>query len=531
MKKSGSENRKNLLSLPAVRNILLVFFSFLSGSLYAAALPPLNWNIAVFLTLPVLFYCGIYARWQLRLLCGWCWGLGWSFFAYSFLREIHPAVPWLLAPVKSLWPALYTLLAGFWAKRCFGRGSVTGKVTELPFWAVLRYLAGAAVLFTLIEWSKYYLFVWNDLSVTLWQLPVLMQIARLTGRYGCTLLITLTNAAVFALIFAPKRWLTAGILLIYPLAAAVYGIMIIRTPENPADPVEWKCALIQGNLPEQRIASPAGVINSIRVYTRLSVKMREYAPQTVIWPECAIPIGLRDEYKLAEFYRYAVKTLGCQMLIGSLDHTYDGGVTNSALLISPGGQVAERYDKFHRVPFGEYVPFRAWLPESWIEKFDMGRDLSAGKEIYPLNISADIRSGTAVCYEGVFSYLSAAFARKGANVLTVLSNDVWYPQSSEPEQHLANAVMRCVETGLPMIRCGNNGGSGVVNRRGIFTSYIGSPAARPELLREQAAGIVTVKLERTPGLTPAVRLENWIVYLLMILLGTGILFPAVPVKK
>ena len=177
------------------------------------------------------------------------------------------------------------------------------------------------------------------------------------------------------------------------------------------------------------------------------------------------------------------------------------------------------------------MPFRAWLPESWIEKFDMGRDLSAGKEIYPLNISADIRSGTAVCYEGVFSYLSAAFARKGANVLTVLSNDVWYPQSSEPEQHLANAVMRCVETGLPMIRCGNNGGSGVVNRRGIFTSYIGSPAARPELLREQAAGIVTVKLERTPGLTPAVRLENWIVYLLMILLGTGILFPAVPVKK
>jgi apolipoprotein N-acyltransferase len=129
-----------------------------------------------------------------------------------------------------------------------------------------------------------------------------------------------------------------------------------------------------------------------------------------------------------------------------------------------------------------------------------------------------ISCGTAICYEGVFSYVANAFARNGANVLAALSNDVWYPESSEPEQHLANAVLRCVETGLPMVRCGNNGGSGVVTNKGIFTRYIGSAAPRPELLREKASGVVTVTVERFPAVTFAVKFENWLIYLLSALL-------------
>jgi apolipoprotein N-acyltransferase len=153
----------------------------------------------------------------------------------------------------------------------------------------------------------------------------------------------------------------------------------------------------------------------------------------------------------------------------------------------------------------------------------MGRDLAAGKRIAALQISPEVRAGTAVCYEGVFSYMSAGFARDGANVLAAISNDVWYPESSEPEQHLANAVMRCVETGLPMVRCGNNGGSGVVTAKGQFTRYIGSDSDRPELLREQAAGIVETALERHPQLTLAVRFENYLIYLLMAVLFAAVL--------
>jgi len=492
---------------------LLLPVCFAGGMLYAAALPPLNWFFAAFFTLLPLMYCALQGKWYFRLLCGWVWGLGWSLFAYSFLREIHPAIPWLLAPVISLWPALYTMLLGFFAERLY-----KGTFPEFTLWRGVLFAVSAAAPFTVLEWTRYYLFVWNDLSVTLWRVPLLMQIARITGRYGVSLFITSLNAAIFSLIyFKKRRFIPVGIMLIYPALVLIYGIIRMNYPgmEDSGKKVIWKCALIQGDLPQQRRAGEEQILNSIMRYFQLSLQMKKFDPDTIIWPECAVPIPLRSNIPLAQVYREAVKKLDSRMLIGSLDFSEEGGMTNSALLIKPGTSwIIGKYDKYHRVPFGEYVPFRSLLPASWIKAFDMGRDLTGGKNILPLRINENVSAGTAVCYEGVFSYMSAAFAREGANVLTAISNDVWYPQSSEPEQHLANAVMRCVETGLPMVRSGNNGGSGVVTEKGVFTQYIGTAADRPELLRESAAGIVTVELEKHPQLTFAVRYENLIVYLL-----------------
>ena len=195
----------------------------------------------------------------------------------------------------------------------------------------------------------------------------------------------------------------------------------------------------------------------------------------------------------------------------------DFKVTNSALLFSPEGRMTARYDKIHRVPYGEYVPFRRFLPEWLIRAVDMGRDLEPGSNFEPMEIVPGVRASVAVCYEGVFGYLMRDLARRGAQLFIVLSNDAWYPQSSEPEQHLANAVIRAVENGLPMIRCGNNGGSGVVTPAGRFTQYIGSSAPRPELLRERAAGMVTVPLyPPEKSLTPYRACGEWFILLLAV---------------
>ncbi|MBR7130647.1 MAG: apolipoprotein N-acyltransferase [Lentisphaeria bacterium] len=506
------------LSLRGKAVVLLIAFA--GGLLYAAALPPLNWSFAGLFTLIPLIYCGIFYRWFFRLLAGWVWGLGWAFFSYNFLREIHPAVPFMLAPVLALWPAVFTLLAGFAAGFFLDYRKVQkvpGQV-DMPPWGMTCYLLCAAMLFTILEWTRSRLFVWNDLSVTLWKIPEAMQIARITGRYGVSFLLTSLNGALFALIFCRKRWLPAAILLIYPVIALLYGFHRMHTPEIFHDKVIWKCALIQGDLPQQRFAGKEGIIKAVDTYTNLSEKFKDSGADTIIWPECAVPIPLRCNHPLGEYFRKKAVSLQHTLLLGTLDFSVDGGMTNSALLISPEGRLLGKYDKFHRVPYGEYVPLRTYLPESWIEAFSMGRDLTAGNELKILPVKEDVKAGVAICYEGVFSYVSAGFAANGANVLAALSNDVWYPESSEPEQHLANAVMRCVETGLPMVRCGNNGGSGVVNRRGEFSSYIGTQSARPELLREQASGIVTVELEKNPQLTPAVRYPDWIIALFGFLL-------------
>lgn len=494
------------------------------GMLYAASLPPFNWGFAVVIALMPLFFTAENHSAGYRFFCGWLWGCFWAFFSCRFLREIHPAVPFMLAPVLGIWTGVYTLLLGWF---CTGirRYKFSGKVEAMLFFL------SAAALFSVLEWSRYKLFVWNDLSVTMWKFPLVMQISRLTGRYGVTFLLVAAAAGLYAL--HRKRdgipaMLTAAILW---MAALGYGMMMLYSPKKIHDPVTFRAALIQGNMPQMRFFTEAEAVNAIETYSSMSVEiLKKSAPDAIFWPECAVPVPLRSAAPLAEIYRKSLAPLlQVPLLIGTLDFPADGtpGMTNSGILIGKNGKIAGKYDKFHRVPFGEYVPFRSCLPEFMIEAFDMGRDLTAGKELVPLEIVPGIRAGVAICYEGVFSYVAAAFARNGANILTALSNDVWYPRSSEPEQHLANALMRAVETGLPMIRCSNNGGSGVVSPEGFFHQYIGSTADRPELLREKAAGVVTVTVEKYPRKTLFVRWGSYFPLLLTILLfagAAGILF-------
>ena len=499
-------NEAFLVSRPARAAVAAVCFA--GGALFAASLPPWNWGFAaLFSLLPLLWAARTYP-WRSRLLCGWVWGLGWTLFAYRFLREIHPAVPFLLAPVLSAWPAVYALTLGWFVRR--------PKRERVDWRDELLCALAAAALFAVVEWTRCRLFVWNDFSVTMWRYPAVMQIAALTGRYGVTFLLALGSAGIFAL-SRKKAGLPAFAVAVAVWAAALtYGAVKLHAPAKFHEPVQFRAALLQGDMPQMRRATAEDVAMAVRTYVDLALAMKEKKPDAIFFPECAVPVPLRSDHPLSEAYRRALaEAVGVPLVVGTLDFAPDGsgGMTNSALLVDRSGRIVGKYDKFHRVPYGEYVPFREILPDTLVRAFDMGRDLVAGTEIRPLVLSSDVRIGCAVCYEGVFSYLAAGFARNGANVLAALSNDVWYPESSEPEQHLANAVMRCVETGLPMIRCGNNGGSGAVTPEGRFTQYVGTPAPRPELLREAAAGVVEVTLEKHPEPTVFVRFGNWIVIL------------------
>ena len=111
-----------------------------------------------------------------------------------------------------------------------------------------------------------------------------------------------------------------------------------------------------------------------------------------------------------------------------------------------------------------------------------------------------VRPGVVICYEGVFGYVTRQTVRHGANVLMALSNDAWYPKSSEPEQHLANATLRAVECGVPMVRVGNNSGSGIVMPDGRFAQAleVPGPESRPELRRGRGIRMLRVPVAEFP---------------------------------
>ena len=495
------------------RKLLLALFCLAGGMLYAAALPPLNWSFAAFVSLLPVLYCGCCFRWKFSAFCGWLWGIGWAFFSCNFLREIEWFVPILIAPVLALWPAFFAaLLPGLKNFTLYPPGSLlrTAEKKEeyfsntLPWYRMIFFTISSAVLFTLIEWTRSRLFVWNDFSVTQWQNRYLIQIASLTGSYGIGFIVAAVNTGIFGMLyFKRKRFVP----LIFPVtisaASLLYGSSYIRKIENlPTSKVTLRAGLIQCDLSQRRRATSTQVFEAINVCTELSALLANKNPELIIWPESAVPIPLQSGGIEGDVFRRKfaglLRSTQIPLLAGliAFKPAKESGkwlVTNSALYFK-NNTLAGRYDKIHRVPFGEYVPFRKYLPQSLINAVDMGRDLEPGNNYDPINIKPGVRASIAICYEGVFGYLIRKFALRNSNLLIVLSNDAWYPESSEPEQHLANAVIRSIESGLFMIRCGNNGGSGVVTPNGRFTQYIGSKAARPELLRERATGIVEVPI-------------------------------------
>ncbi len=517
---------------------------FGGGLLYAAALPPLNWSWAAFVMLTPLIWCATErCRWRLAGFYGWLWGLGWSLFAFRFLREINPAVPWLLAPVISLWPAVWAaLLPGLWRITIYPDGVENGGeaarrnylASGAQPWRLAVFGLGAAALFTLLEWTRSRLFVWNDFSVTQYRNLPLLQIAEFTGGYGVNFLVALGNSAIFALAFRRAR-VAAAVLALLPAAAAGYGWYRLGT-EAPLPERTVTALAVQGDLSQRRHASLERAAEALEIYRSLTGAALAEAVDFdfIVWPESAVPLpffssgrlnrrpALSPYGRLCRDYQDTVYGLaarsGRPFLLGTLDFEevlpvrgIEPGATNSVLLINPDGTLGGRYDKMHRVPFGEYVPFRRFLPGWLVNYIDMGRDLTPGSNPRPLEPVPGVRIGVAVCYEGVFSYQVRKLARHGANLLLAVSNDAWYPRSSEPEQHLANAVLRAVETGLPMIRVGNNGGTGVVLPTGRFTQCPVTPGGerRPELGRGRA--VVRLRAPVVEKVTFYVRCGEWFI--------------------
>jgi len=520
--------------------LLDLLFCFAGGAGFAAALPPFNLEFLALVTLAPVIVIASRSRWKFAALCGYTWGIGWSLFAFRFLREIDPVIPFLMPWVISAWPAVWAALLPFLARNTLYpldvelRGfRARRKFLLLPeaFPRLLLFAFGAAALYTLIEWTRSRLFPWNDLSVTMWRDIPLIQLASLTGSYGIMFAVAFFNATLAGTAIA--RFRLPGIKLLL-LGAALFalvhaiGMLCYYHHANSENP-NWFPTLLQGNIPQCRNSTLEEANDALNVYADLSRKAmtEEVKPELVIWPESAIPVPFRGADPVSAKFRRTIRSLCASyhvpMLVGAIDFLdplpTDGGpakVTNSALHFDRDGRMVHKYDKVHRVPFGEYVPFRDILPEWVIRRIDMQRDLTPGTNCNPVPLGKNVRAGTAICYEGIFSYLTRTFARRGANVLLVLSNDAWYPVSSEPEQHLANAVMRAVETGLSMVRCGNNGGSLVVLPTGEVTQVleVPGPEKRLELRRGRGIRQIGVYVPDRPEPTLFVRCGEWFVLLL-----------------
>src|SRR5213075_2259082 len=141
---------------------------------------------------------------------------------------------------------------------------------------------------------------------------------------------------------------------------------------------------------------------------------------------------------------------------------------------SDGGAHLQIYRKVHLVPFGEYVPGRHTIPLlARVVGDQVPDDFAFGKEFTVFQLTGDkAKVAPLICFEDTIGDLARQFVLRGANLLVNLTNDAWFLHSAGSQQHLTNAIFRCVETRRPMARAANTGVTCFVNQFGRVTQVL-----------------------------------------------------------
>jgi apolipoprotein N-acyltransferase len=265
------------------------------------------------------------------------------------------------------------------------------------------------------------------------------------------------------------------------LLTLIYGIWRIKVTDHlmAAAPTA-RVAVIQGNINQAAKWDPAFQSATIKTYHRLSLSAKSEKPELMVWPESATPFFLFYDKRPTENVLAGIQQADIDYLIGSPSFIrQDERVTyyNSAYLISPVTKSISKYDKAHLVPYGEYVPFKKWLPflgkvVAQVGDFQPG---TSGKTL-PWKQNG---LGVQICYEIIFPGLSRAMVKNDAVLLINITNDAWFGTTSGPYQHFSMTIFRAVENRRSLARAANTGISG-------FIDPVGRILAATPLLEEAA---------------------------------------------
>jgi apolipoprotein N-acyltransferase len=195
-------------------------------------------------------------------------------------------------------------------------------------------------------------------------------------------------------------------------------------------------------------------------------------PDLVIWPETSVPYLMENNPEVGQ--AISVAAGGVPVVAGI--QRYDGvQAWNSLAVIGDAGQITALYDKYHLVPFGEYIPFGDVLYDWFgIRAFAarQGNGYAAGDGPQVIDLGARLgRFVPLICYEAVFPQDLRGLPERPDWILQI-TNDAWFGTLTGPYQHLAQARFRAIEQGLPLVRVANTGITVVVDARGRIVAAL-----------------------------------------------------------
>lgn len=334
-------------------------------------------------------------------------------------------------------------------------------------------------IFTLMEWIRSFIFTgfpWNLLGTALSFDYHLIQPAAYIGTYGLSLLLLLFCCGIILILLSLKHktFYRGSILFIFVPVLAIISSqqnLTVSAETNATRPLTIR--LVQPSIPQTFKWHPALLYKNFRQYIDLTRSKPLDNIDLVVWGETATPYDLDRDTEHLEELTTAIPPHGF-LATGILRLGIENGkrvIYNSLYILNHAGEIKDYYDKAHLVPFGEYLPFRDYLPDFMTPVANVVGELGKGEKQKPIRVSGlPIMSG-AICYESIFPK-ETINPKSNSEILLIVANDGWYGISAGPYQHLSAAQMRAVEEGITVLRSANTGISAIINDRGKILSSI-----------------------------------------------------------
>ncbi len=490
----------------------------LSAVFLYAAFTPLDWGWLAWLALvPMLCLARFQRPLAGTVLASWLAGAIFWF----------PTLQWMRLGDATMYPAWIAM--AFYTSLYFPLFMIATRLAVHRFAVPLVF--AAPLVWVGLEFARAHFmtgFAWYLLGHSQHRWAAITQISDLVGGYGVSFLVVMVNACMATLIPIERLRRFAGIaptegtsdpsasaepasrrmrfevvttLLLVALSLG-YGFIRLNQTDFPAGP---RVGLVQGSFDSTVKGDPQESDRIFKTYLDLHLRAVREGAELIVWPESMLPYplmespaGLADKELAALhplipaerwkdgsvqiFLRNMSDEARASVIIGIDRFQGQAGHAkhyNSAVFVQPGVGIQGRYDKLHRVPFGEYIPLRDWIPG--LHKFtpyaeDFGLDAGEAITIFR---HRECRLLPLICYEDTVPHLvrsSVAASRLPEDAtggpsgdvgcLVNLTNDGWFHGSSEHDQHLITASFRCIENRVPMIRAVNTGISAIIDGNG-----------------------------------------------------------------
>lgn len=484
--------------------------ALIAGAISAAGFAPWGlWPLTLICFALLIYLIGQAATARRGFTLGWLFGVGhctfgnqWIAVAFTFQAAMPIWLGYVAVVALALYLAVYPALAALgarWIARLAnphlqdrGRNSIS-----LPL------ILAFAGLWIITEWLRSWVFtgyVWNPLSVILVPFGFVSQPATVVGTYGLSGAVVLVAGmcAKFVSLWTDSTedarkgtdWIgyfAAGTIL---FALAATGLILrlsmlggyYRTTDSSQQP---SLTIVQPNISQADKYAPGyDAIN----FAKLAVNSRRAPDQRarlILWPEAALPDYLEDGYPYRYYQfqpgesaagaRKRLTTLmgdGDVLVTGANRLVIDKGqlvaARNSVSALDSSGKMLGHYDKAHLVPYGEYLPL-PWL----LRPLGLARLVPGDLDFWPgpgpqtMTVSVGgkpVKVGLQICYEIIFSGQTVDPDNRPDFIFNP-SNDAWFGTIGPP-QHLAQARLRAIEEGLPVVRATPTGISAIIGADG-----------------------------------------------------------------